>query len=328
MIMTEKEYFLGIDTSNYKTSIAVVDGFGKIIADERKFLTVKKGERGIRQSEALFQHINNLPVLLESLTNYLEIKNQIKAVAVSKKPRPLENSYMPVFNAGCSIGKSLSYILGIPLYEFSHQEGHIEAIKFNNFVPQSLKFIAFHFSGGTTEAILVDETLHDSKKYEIVGGSRDISYGQLLDRVGVSLGMEFPCGEAMDKSLFESKANYKQIKLPPIKVNDGFINISGIETACQRITDISDSRDLIYSLFIRIIESIEEMTEQLSGKYGISDFIYAGGVASSRFIRENLRLGYNLCFGEPKLSADNAVGIALLGRNRYGIETDNSNTIK
>ena len=158
MIMTEKEYFLGIDTSNYKTSIAVVDGFGKIIADERKFLTVKKGERGIRQSEALFQHINNLPVLLESLTNYLEIKNRIKAVAVSKKPRPLENSYMPVFNAGYSIGKSLSYILGIPLYEFSHQEGHIEAIKFNNFVPQSLKFIAFDFSGGTTEAILVDES--------------------------------------------------------------------------------------------------------------------------------------------------------------------------
>lgn len=326
--MEENEYFLGIDTSNYKTSIAVVDKLGNAILDERKFLDVKKGERGIRQSEALFQHINNLPTLFDKLADYPELKNNIKAVSVSKTPRPLPGSYMPVFNAGYSIAKSLSSVLRIPLYEFSHQEGHIKAVKFHSSIGEIKRFIAFHFSGGTTEAILIDESQCCNTKYEIIGGSKDISYGQLLDRIGVSLGMRFPCGEAMDELICNSDTEFTIQKVPKIKVKNGYINLSGIETASQKLVNVSDKYNLVKSIFTRITESIEEMTKQLANIYGVRDFIYSGGVASSKFIKDNLKSEYNIYFGEPNLSTDNAVGIALLGRMKYGTETYNGNTIK
>lgn len=326
--MNEKDFFLGIDTSNYKTSVAVVDGLGRTILDERKLIDVAKGERGIRQSEAVFQHTNNFPLLIKSINNFPEIKGNIKAVSVSSKPRPVQGSYMPVFNCGYSLGSSLSSVLGIPFYEFSHQEGHIEAVKFGSKLENSRRFIAFHFSGGTTEAVLAVRTSGSDKNYQIVGGSRDISYGQLLDRVGVAMGISFPCGREMDKTASCFDVNSDFIKIPRINVKDGYINISGQETFCLRAVENSDSDSLIHSLFKEITYSIKEMTIQLAKKYEVNDFIYAGGVASSRFIRENLKLDYNICFGSPELSADNAVGIALLGRSRYGIETDNGNSAK
>ena len=127
-------YYLGIDTSNYKTSVAVVDDEGNVISDCRKFLEVKKGERGIRQSEALFQHVNNLPDIIkeavaaltadnrvnrtealntESETGSFELKKvkrdfNIKAVAVSSRPRPLKGSYMPAFLAEVNVEKSVA----------------------------------------------------------------------------------------------------------------------------------------------------------------------------------------------------------------------------
>ena len=52
---------LGIDTSNYKTSLAVVDKTGEVLFNYQKFLDVKPGEKGLRQSEAFFQHVQKLP---------------------------------------------------------------------------------------------------------------------------------------------------------------------------------------------------------------------------------------------------------------------------
>lgn len=79
-------YILGIDTSNYKTSIAVIDHKKHIICDLRRFLTVKQGERGLRQSDALFQHIQNLPELMEEMRRMFD--GRIDAVACSFRPPP------------------------------------------------------------------------------------------------------------------------------------------------------------------------------------------------------------------------------------------------
>lgn len=322
MSSDNREYYLGIDTSNYKTSMAIVDDEGNILRNVQKLLDVEKGKRGLRQSEALFQHVNNLPKICELTFADIDDKivRNIRAISVSTAPRPVEGSYMPVFNGGASLGESLSHVLHIPCYRFSHQEGHIEAARHYSPLNNSSKFVCFHFSGGTTEAILV-QWENDTTTYEIVGGTKDISFGQLLDRIGVSLSMEFPCGAEMDEIAIDCKAD--MIALPKIKSNSGYINLSGIETKCQSLIGDVEKDSLICSVFRDITTAIEEMTLQISKKCNVYDFLYAGGVSSSSYIRRNLSLpdGVNCYFADVMLSGDNAVGTALLGGKRYAAET-------
>lgn len=324
--MAEKILSLGIDTSNYKTSVAVTDESGNIIADSRRFLAVKKGERGLRQSDALFQHVQILPLLIENVLSDSRIRQNIRCISSSSKPRPQEGSYMPVFTAGVSAGRTLAAAMGIPFFEFSHQEGHVEAVRQYCMAKDADRLICFHFSGGTTEAILVQDS---DKTFEIVGGSRDISYGQLLDRTGVAMGLDFPCGQILDKTALSLQAAGQEKKpgiISPIKVNDGFVNLSGTETQVLRALKTHDCRKITGELFERIASSIFEMTVQLGKKYDVSDFLYAGGVSASIYLREHLQgkvAGCRTFFGRPELSSDNAVGTALLGGRRYGAETGN-----
>ena len=84
-----KPYTLGIDTSCYTTSITVVDAKRDIIFENRKMLEVKKGARGLRQSEGFFQHVMNLPELLEEASKACDMKS-LGCIAVSTRPRNVE----------------------------------------------------------------------------------------------------------------------------------------------------------------------------------------------------------------------------------------------
>ena len=203
--------FLGIDTSNYTTSIAVVNYNQGVICDFRQLLEVKKGCRGIRQSEAFFRHSQNLTHIWSEIVKKTDLE-KIKAIGVSTTPRRVENSYMPVFTAGMHFAKNIGNALGIPVYEFSHQEGHIKSAEFDLLSSEREQldfkddhFIAFHLSGGTSEVLEVMRN-HNFQKNKvpyickIIGGSKDISFGQLLDRIGVAMGCEFPAGRYIDKS--------------------------------------------------------------------------------------------------------------------------------
>ena len=311
-----KKLSVGIDTSNYKTSVAVVNEQGEILFNHQQLLNVKKGERGLRQSEALFQHVQNLPPVFEKLFETAmpegegTLRDYVGCVSVSTRPRPIEGSYMPVFTAGHGYARALASGLGVPLYEVSHQDGHIEAIRHYSEMKDVERMICFHFSGGTTEAILVD-----GNHSKIVGGSKDLAFGQVLDRIGVALGMDFPAGDAMDKIALTSKVR-RQI-FTPIKVKDGFVNLSGIETQGQRMIGEYPQEELLGNLFETLSKSVLKMTEQLAEKYNIDHFIYAGGVSCSQYMRrylsENLKGNLHIAFGKPELSSDNAVGVALLG---------------
>lgn len=325
---------LGIDTSNYKTSVAMVNQEGRILCNLQKYLEVKKGERGLRQSVALFQHVNNLPQLIEEAFSSLGgtgTPAEIGCISVSARPRPVEGSYMPCFQAGLSSARQLAAALKVPCYTFSHQEGHIEAVRFGSPLEKSRRFISFHFSGGTTEALLAEE---GSASWDlgitIVGGSKDLALGQVLDRTGVAMGMEFPCGQAMDHMVRGLEPTCpKDNLLPKIKCQDGLINLSGIETKCQRLLGQVPRQELTLMLFTRLAEAVADMSSQLSDIYNTKDILFAGGVSASRFIRDYLSkalAGLHICFGEPALCTDNAVGIALLGGKKYGSEACNSFT--
>lgn len=316
--MQIKDLVLGVDTSNYTTSLAIIDKKGMILIDSRVSLFVKHGERGLRQSQALFQHMENLPDMVLDLFNRFN-RERIGAVAASGKPRPVEGSYMPVFKAGVNYGKIMAASLGVPFFEFSHQEGHLEAIRHDSCISDTSEFVAYHLSGGTTEILHIDKDT-----YRIIGGSRDLAFGQVLDRVGVSLGFQFPAGSELDKIAVKIRErmyslNNKALRLKKIPI-DGFeINLSGLETQCQReILKGAEPDILIYELFSIIADCLCRLTEKIISQTGCSNVLYTGGVSASNFVRDQIEHYFSgqpvrVIFGNPSLSSDNAVGIAYLG---------------
>lgn len=310
------KYILGIDTSNYKTSVAVIDSDRNIVCDIRRFLKVKHGEKGLRQSDALFQHVKNIPEMMEELRENFD--GTPEAIAYSSRPRPVEGSYMPVFLAGESFARSMGAALCIPVMDFSHQEGHIEAVREYSEMKDEKHFMACHFSGGTTELLEVKE-IKNGYEIDIIGGSKDISFGQVIDRAGVALGFDFPAGEMLDKIALETIDSSDV--LTPIKVKDAWLNLSGIDTQVKN--QISSNEDfntnyLVHELFKKTADAMTKMVLQGAEKSGLEKVIMAGGVSSSRFIRNIVAkklnaAGIEVCFDDNDVSQDNAVGTALLG---------------
>lgn len=295
--------YLGIDTSNYTTSVAVC---GSKTVNLRKIIDVGMGQRGIRQSDGVFLHIKELPHLFDKLD--IDLKD-IKAVAVSAKPRNQENSYMPVFTVGESFGKTIAKALNVPIFKTSHQDGHIMAglISCGQDALLNGEFTAVHLSGGTTE-ILSCKYENGSFNPKIIGGTKDISAGQLLDRLGVKLGMKFPCGKELDK--LSLTAN-REIALKT-SVNGGFMNFSGIETKLLNMEE--DAAVLARSALKFIGKSIAKALTALNPK----DVLFVGGVASNTILRQIFKEGeYNAYFAESELSCDNAVGVAHIAKKMY-----------
>ena len=198
--MNEREIILGIDTSNYTTSVALMYDDGELIANIKRPLPVKPGERGLRQSDAVFAHVKNIPSAMDEARAYLAGR-AVSAVGVSARPRNLEGSYMPCFLSGVAVAEGISSTLGVPIYKFSHQCGHIMAALYSSGKEELMsgRFAAFHVSGGTTELLLVrpDERGFYAEK---VGGTRDLNAGQIIDRIGVFLGMPFPAGPYVEQA--------------------------------------------------------------------------------------------------------------------------------
>ncbi|HZK01322.1 MAG TPA: hypothetical protein VFC96_00490 [Anaerovoracaceae bacterium] len=306
---------LALDTSNYTTSVAIVSKTEKIILERRTFLRVKQGERGLRQSDALFQHNQNLPAIIEDC--FVNVSpSSIRGIAVSDKPRPISGSYMPVFRAGLSVGKILASALEVPLFRFSHQEGHVAAALFGSCINSDEPFLAFHLSGGTTELLYVSE-----KTIVKIGGTKDISFGQVIDRIGVKMGLEFPAGKQMDIYALKGKTGSYQnkTKLRPVHLQGLDINLSGLESEAMRWIENEnpDFETLSSELLTTIGESLMRWMEAAVKKSGCTKILFTGGVASSETLRKILsgepkNVG-DVHFGKPALSTDNAVGIGILG---------------
>ena len=302
--------FLGIDTSNYTTSAAIFNSVTGEIRQERTLLSVKNGEKGLRQSDALFAHIKNLPSILSPLLSSL----QPTAVGVSVRPRDLEGSYMPCFEAGVLAAKSISLARNIPCFEFSHQAGHIASALFSIGRMDLLhtRIIAFHVSGGTTEAVL---SHFDGKKLdtELLAKSLDLKAGQAVDRVGQMLGLPFPSGPKLEQLALQSSKTF-EIK-PTMKGAD--CCLSGLENLCRKMIDSAcDPSDVALYCLEYIKVSLEGMLKPLALQYPGVPVLFAGGVMSNSIIRDYFTEKYDALFAKPAFSTDNAAGIAVLTKSR------------
>lgn len=300
---------LGLDTSNYTTSAAVYDG--EEGRNQGRLLEVRPGELGLRQSDALFQHVKHLPEVVEALLGE-EGLGTVQAVGASTRPRAVEGSYMPCFLAGASQGQVLSRVLGVPFYAFSHQQGHLAAAAWSAGRLDLLDrpFLAWHLSGGTTELLRVEpEEDGVAVRAEILGGTSDISAGQLIDRTGVLLGLPFPAGKEVEKlSRQAQKREYYKVK-----VNGLTFSLSGMENKVRQMVQRGEEpAEIAWFAQETVCRVVQACTKAAMEQYPGLPVLCSGGVASNGRLKELLRQNCGALFAQPQFSTDNAMGTAIL----------------
>lgn len=304
--------FAGFDTSNYTTSAAVLSGTAAY--QYKQPLCVAEKGRGLRQSDAVFQHTVNMPLLVERLSQDFDL-SAVKAVGVSARPRNAQGSYMPCFLVGTAAARAAAAFAGVPLYETSHQTGHILAALYGagRLDLAGKKFIAFHVSGGTTEAVLVSPDRENIISTQIIAQSTDLKAGQAVDRTGVLLGMRFPCGPLLEKEAEKSSADFR---IRP-SMNGCNCSFSGIENKVKKMLEAGEkSCDIAKFALESVYASLDGMTRAVLKEYGDLPLLFAGGVCANKMIRSRLEEKYSAVFASPEFSADNAVGTAVYAELR------------
>ena len=313
---------IGLDTSCYTTSCAAVTAEGEVIASCRKLLPVAAGERGLRQSEAVFAHVRQLPGLMEELAAHTR-GMEIAAVCASRAPRDAEDSYMPVFQVGDAQARSLAAVLGVPCFASTHQRGHIYAARVGSGIALG-DLLAVHLSGGTTEVLSLR-----GEDLTLLGGTADLHAGQLVDRAGVAMGLPFPAGPYLEEL---ARRGRSAAKLPVSMEKDRLaVHLSGAETQVQRWirAEAMPREDIAREIYDFLARTVSRLVLGAAEKTGIAQTLIAGGVASSALFRELLtsRVGkqdpsLRVCFGRPEYSGDNAVGAALIGAEKWRRQHD------
>ncbi len=299
--------YLGIDTSNYTTSCALFFPETGEVKQCKKLLPVKKGELGLRQSDAVFHHTVQLPEMLTEL--FSGFNGEIAGVGVSDAPRRQEGSYMPCFLAGVSVATGIALSKNVPLYRFSHQQGHIAAAVYSTDKTELLKepFLAFHVSGGTTDVLLVTPDGEDIMSVKMLASSLDLKAGQAVDRVGVMLGYPFPAGRFVDELALKSDKRYKI----NIKLKDGSCCLSGVENKCrQMLLNGETKEDVSRFCMDYITAALVKMAQYQQNALGDLPLLFAGGVMSGKAISGEISKKFGAFFAKPEFSCDNAAGIS------------------
>lgn len=310
-------FFIGVDTSCYTTSVSCVNASGSILADNRSVLSVKEGMNGLRQNDAVFQHVRNLSEISDKTLRGIDT-SKIKAVGVSECPGGRVGSYMPVFLAGKNVANAIAASLHVPIFYFTHQQGHMRAALKDNEQLIDENFFAFHLSGGTTELLKVDASFNITK----IGGSSDINAGQLVDRIGVKMGLPFPTGKFLEELASKVENENPAYKLPS-SVKRLTCSFSGVETKARAMLDSGAPHEQIaMGIYDCISRTLSKMVCSAMVEYGENKFLFAGGVSSSSILKKKLSVKLSssdarLCFSDPKLASDNAVGVALLAKDSF-----------
>ena len=306
---------LGIDTSNYATSLAVFDtDAGEVVCDCKKFLPVKEGQLGLRQSDALFHHTAALPAMLAELGARADL-TQVRAVGVSARPRPVEGSYMPCFLAGVSAATAFSLSRALPLIELTHQQGHIAAALYaaGDFTLFERESLVFHVSGGTTDLLLC----HGAERITPLGTSSDLYAGQAVDRVGVKLGFAFPAGAEVSRL---AAACPEEIR-PKSSVRGMQCSLSGLENQCNALLNEGKTPEYVckYCLLC-VADTVVKMTKAAQKEYPGLPVVCAGGVMSSDIIRAWVQQRLPQVYFVPgQYSSDNAIGVSILAAQGAGL---------
>lgn len=311
---------LGIDTSNYTCSAALFDSDSGEVYQVKNPLPVSEGKVGLRQSQAVFEHVKRTGETVKEL--FEKVAPSFHSIGVSVKPRNQENSYMPCFLVGKMAAQCMASASGTPLYTFSHQQGHIASALLGagrtSLLEEGQPFFAFHLSGGTTDMLLVTPSENEILKIEEIGTSLDLKAGQAIDRIGVKMGLSFPAGKQMEDLALQIQEEEFLRQFAGMRISapvkDGNCSLSGLENLCERWMNEKKSFEAIARyVFFYLQSAVEHMLQYAVCRYGKHPVVFSGGVMSNRLLRDFFLRQYQGIFAPPAFSSDNAAGVAFLG---------------
>ena len=209
-------------------------------------------------------------------------------------------------------------LLGVPCFASNHQRGHLEAAMVDSGAePGAL--LALHLSGGTTELLA-----YDGERITLLGGSLDLHAGQLVDRVGVALGLPFPAGPHLEELAVRGTS---QARIPVSMEQGGlYCHLSGAETQLQRWITAGEmpAEHIAREAYDLLARTVARLLDGACRRTGARQALVVGGVASSALLRRlvgdrlsRLRSPVRVLYGQAQYSADNAAGVASIGMRRY-----------
>ena len=215
---------------------------------------------------------------------------------------------MPCFLAGATQAQVMARTLGVPFYAFSHQQGHIAAALFSSGHMELMDtpHLAWPLSGGTTEMLHV---VPDGRnvRAERIGGTTDISAGQLIDRTGKLLGLDFPAGKQLD-ALSRTAEGEKGFR---VKVNGLSFSLSGVQNQVEAFHRPDAPQETAAFALHSLIGAIVRATQNALRQYPGHTVVFSGGVASNSLLRSACA-ALPAVFCPPQFSTDNALGVAVL----------------
>ena len=167
--------------------------------------------------------------------------------------------------------------------------------------------LAWHLSGGTTELLLVEP---DGKMVSCkrIGGTTDISAGQLIDRTGQLLGLPFPAGKHLDTLSHEAVLDDKF----RVKCKGAEFSLSGVQNKVWQFFERTGNPAETAAYALRCVcGAVAAATENARIAYPGLTVVFSGGVASNSMLRDHMS-GSDCVFASPQYSTDNALGVAVL----------------
>jgi len=216
---------------------------------------------------------------------------------------------MPCFMVGYTHAKMLSDLLKVPLVEVSHQQGHVAASLWSAGAMELMDqpHLAWHLSGGTTELLLVEPEGKNVICTKI-GGTTDISAGQLIDRTGQLLQLPFPSGKHLD--VLSKEASMKETF--KVKCANMEFSLSGVQNKVQQFHAKHENSTETAAYALRCVaKAVYLATEQALKAYPGLRVVFSGGVASNTMLRDVIA-PLNPVLSQPQFSTDNAMGVAVL----------------
>lgn len=216
---------------------------------------------------------------------------------------------MPCFMVGYSHAKLLADLLNVPLVEVSHQQGHVAASLWSagHMELMDEAHLAWHLSGGTTELLLV-EPEGKNVKCTRIGGTSDISAGQLIDRTGQLLQLPFPSGKHLDALSVDAAEN----EVFKVKCADMVFSLSGVQNKVQQFHERHQNPAETAAYALRCVgQAVFQASKQAQKAYPGLRIVFSGGVASNSMLRKIIA-PLDPVFCQPQYSTDNAMGVAVL----------------
>ncbi|MDR3241857.1 MAG: tRNA (adenosine(37)-N6)-threonylcarbamoyltransferase complex transferase subunit TsaD [Lactobacillaceae bacterium] len=276
---------MAFESSADETSVAIVKNGVEILSLEIA-TQIKSHQRfgGIVPEVASRHHIEQITILVDAALEDAGLTySDLTAIAVTYGP-----GLVGALLIGVTAAKTIAWAHGLPLVPVVHMAGHISAAQFVQ--PIVYPALALMVSGGHTEFVY----MADEYQYVVVGDTRDDAAGESYDKVGRTLGLQYPAGKTIDEMAHQGDDAYD---LPRALMHDGKLDFSfsGLKSAVINLKHNAEQRDeeinitnLATSFQNAVLDMLLTKTRTALQEYPVQTFIVAGGVAANQGLRAGI----------------------------------------